>query len=331
MTVANRSRRLAIPRSAPFAAAALVLSLASGCGESELARSLTLVQSASPQSPTRPAHRGLRAVESKLDGTVRVHTEQIFDDGIDDLGAKLVKVGDAPASDAQQLWFVKDARALFSYRDLALDGVDRVLRNYAIEKLPDTTPVAGRPTVHFLFKSRHDAGLVLDVRCDQASGLTLELERKTLAGLRLYRLVYESVEIGAITRVESDPPTLPYPPKTIDAAHPPFSPLSTSWAPAGYELASHSFGELKASGETYSACVDRFTDGLEHFFVVQGSPSKGLWVSPPAAMPDGQLRFFTSSMGAITIVWGEPSGRSFAAYGALGDKVLAEAIARYAN
>ena len=321
------SKALALMR--PTIALALALaavSLGSGCNDSQIVTELTKVARASGTQ----AYRGVRIVELFTGKSSESHREQVLDLGGDDVGARLLDVGGAPASDVQQVLFAKDARLLLRYRDLALDDVDRVIRNYVVERIAGSEKIADRGTFQIRFHHKKTAGLTVDLFADVETGLILQLIRTAPTGEMLYRMRFERVEIGGVARDANDPPRAPEPPRRVRDTEPaPFQPLEASVVPAGFERSDHFFGEVLVGAKAVRAHVDRFSDGLQHLFVVQGGPGDELWVLPPSSAPAGQPTFYTATLGAISIVWGRAEDRTLAGYGPFSDTALAALIAGY--
>jgi hypothetical protein len=203
------------------------------------------------------------------------------------------------------------------------------MRNYDVERLPDNEVVAGRATFHIRFHHKKSLGLTVDLFADGETGLILQLTRTAPTGDLLYRMKFERVELSGIVRDANDPPRAPEPPRRVSEGAAPFAPLEASVLPAGFELSDHFFSEVVVGSKTIRAHVDRFSDGLQHLFVVQGGPGDDLWIVPPASAPAGQPTFYTATLGAISIVWGRAEDRTLAGYGPFSDTALAALIAGY--
>jgi hypothetical protein len=315
-------------------AAAVLLALGFGlssCGDDQLKQYLHLLDKAAVLRTSRPGHRGLRTVQVRYDGHLRTQQEEIVDIAPDDLGARLVEVDGHAPSEAEQLVFIKDARNIFKYRDLSVDGVQRVTGNYNISTVNAGDSVAGRAAFHLRLDRRRNRGAAIDVWGDRESGVVLKVTRTSADGELLYSMAYDRIEIGGIERVEKDPPRLATPPAASKSSQGTFVPFDPTALPDGFTRSSdRRFAELQAGGQRFEGCVDVFTDGIQHLFVVQGNPEHDFWVAgqPGAARPP-ESTFLTASIASMNIVWVRREGRTLAAYGSFSEQLLGGILNRY--
>jgi hypothetical protein len=207
-----------------------------------------------------------------------------------------------------------------------------VLDNYEIELVPGLETVAGRSAFRLALRRRGDSLARIDVWGDDATGVALKVERRGATGSIQYQMVYEQIELGDLTRQPGDPERLPSPPK-VEASGALFPALEAAEglgdALDGFVQADREFSELTIGGQRFQGCVDRFTDGLQHLFVVQGNPAHDFWVAPPPAAPRLQTTIYSSRLANMNVLWTRKHGRSFAAYGPYAEHTLAAVLQSY--
>lgn len=302
------------------------------CEDRELVRRLEQLERGGLFASAPVARRGVYRVEMVEKGALTTHREEIVAFANRDLGVRLKDVNGLPPTDPERLVFVKDARRSLRFRDLYVDGVDRVLDNYQIELEPGLETVAGRPAFHLALHRRGDSLARIDVWGDDATGVALRVERRGSSGNVQYQMVYEQIEIGDLTRQAGDPERLPSPPK-VEKPRELFPALEAAEglgdALDGFVWADREFSELTIGGQRFQGCVDRFTDGLQHLFVVQGNPDHDFWVTPPPAAPRLQTTIYASRLANMNVLWTRKHGRSFAAYGPYPEQTLAAVLQSY--
>jgi hypothetical protein len=302
------------------------------CQDSDAVAAAQLVANACPIAVSRPAHRGSRVVETRTPDAVKRHREHIYDNGRSDIGVSIEAVpGYGEITEVDKLLFVLHGRLTYSYRDVAIESVAALLANYDLSLSIDSVIVAGRVTHRLDFNPKAPSGLHMAVRFDIVSGLALEVVRFDAANQPVYVMQYESVELDPGSRVRTDPPTLPDPPQKLTLTDLPAGTvvLSPGSTPEGFSQSERFATAIAPNGHTQYYVVDRFSDGLQQMFVVQGDGSL-LLNSPPAAdVTGGPPTFTTTQVGTVQVVWGRHEGQSVAAFGPFDRQILGELILTY--
>lgn len=318
----------------PFALVAglVLLAAAPACDDADLAANLGLLERGNLFVAQAVPLKGERRVLIFDGAHAREHRERILVFNAADVAADLTEVDGRAPNELEKLLFVKNARAHLQYRDLALDGVERVLANYRVRRQDDSQPVAGRATFHLTFRHR-SGGASVDVWGDRDTGVALRVVRTNPEGVTTYLMEYVAIEYGPIRRTPGDPPTLPRRPV---AAAPSASFEALSFPNAeetldfdGLVHAERQFSEILVDGRVYQGCVDRFTDGLQHLFVVQGDPGHDFWIVEPPRTEAELSTFYSASLASLNVVWTRKEGRSLAAYGPFSAEGLATLLERY--
>lgn len=289
--------------------AGICLAAPVACDDKATQDAVRLLGDASVAHGNGPRHRGERRVEFWDAGRHHVHVERIFAGHGDDLGIDLLSVNGAAPSPVSRLLFVGQARYLHRFRDLAVDDADLALANYAATIVSTDESVAGRPAIHLRFAPRHGVTGAREAWVDQQSGLALRIVRHGADGEKTFQLEYLTVEVGPVSRIGSDPATLPAAPRRLEAGASAleFTPLAPGWIPKGFRLAETDVVMAGNAAAHTAARRDRFTDGLEHILVIQGDAKSGLWgaaqieteVAGPPNTTIGSFR-----VGAVSVVVG---------------------------
>lgn len=325
-------RDFRIRRSAlPFGAIAILL--IGGCDSGDVVAGVNALANSCALSDSRPSHRGIRVVETIDNENSSLQREVVFDNGSMDIGVRVDSVRGRQFSELDQIMFSVHGRFIYKYRDAAVDQPVTLLENYHVTLETDHALVAGHPTVKFTFAPRASSGITTfktEIRADETTLLPLSVTRFDESDRIIYKMVYESVEIG-VERIASDPPTLPDPPERermgseIDAVS-----LNATNVPAGFRQSDRVVARITVLNRVALFVVDRFTDGLQHLFVSQGDPDKTFESNIPVHDPATGVGVYTATeMGFVRVVWGMREGRALAAFGPYGASTLADMIAGY--
>ncbi|MBI3819249.1 MAG: hypothetical protein HY286_11195 [Planctomycetes bacterium] len=317
----------------------LLLSAVPACTDSTVRESLQKLTAACPISNARPGIRGLRTVSVATDKGSKVTHEQVFDDGGFDIGLKTIASRDSNAGDSAvlsnpgaDLIATLHGRMTYKYRDLAIDQLSVLDRNYNVSVVQDGDIIAGHPTIQFTFIPRQSFSYAYKtvVNADSTSGVPLQVKKLDLADQVIYQMTYDSIEIGNLQRTPSDPRTLPDPPQKVNLPTEAPTPLATTGLTGGFEFVEQSATSIDMGDHVAYYVVDRFTDGLQHLFVTQGNP-KDTFIgdSPFLDATDAAPIFAYTNLGAVTVVWGQRHGRALASFGPFDQTALAGVLSSY--
>jgi len=325
--VSPRRRHLSIAAAAACLAAALA-----ACSDDGGIQAVQLLARANALGTPGPSHRGQRVVEYWNEGEHHTHRERIFVGAGDDLGMQLVSIDGAQPEPTSLIHFVRQARYLHRFRDLAIDDPALVLENYDVEVVSPDEVVAGRSVVHLLFQPRHKKVGRREVWVDKESGVALRVERYSREGSRAFRVEYESIELGGtLERIDSDPPQLPAAPVRLTGADAKlnFQTLEPTYIPKGYRLADSDVVLAGPPGETTKVRRDRFTDGLDHVLVLHGDGTSGLWNAPQIESASGAVTFGTMKIGLVSIVAAARGDCVLTAFGRVEPRILERLVYGY--
>ncbi|MFN0206276.1 MAG: hypothetical protein ACKVS6_08170 [Planctomycetota bacterium] len=317
-----------------FVCSAICVFLLQACRDSGALAAVELVKKAAPTSAERPSYRGVRMVETISGDRVSRHRENVFDNGGRDIGLSLVKdPNNTSHTQIQELLFVIHGRFSYQFRDISIGQTEWVAANYLIYLSEDHAMVAGRPTAKLEFVPKHHNAVRVEVRFDEETGLALEVVRFDATNRVNYRMRYDQIEIGNVTRSRNDPPTLPDPPNKLQLSDVPpgTTILSGQSIPAGFVLSERTVTSAQLDTHAKLFVVDRYSDGLQNLFVTQGEFS-AMFNNPPAVdSGGGEPVFSVTNLGAINVVWGRREEKSLAAFGPFDRSLLAEVIMGYSR
>ncbi|HKE02007.1 MAG TPA: sigma-E factor regulatory protein RseB domain-containing protein [Planctomycetota bacterium] len=276
----------------------------------------------------RPAHRGTRTVEVQEQGVRRVTVEQVFDDGLSDIGLRLLSVDGKPPAPRAELRYRSAGRSLHAQRTPHVDAA-RALRNYGVSIVSTSETVAGRATVRLRFEPRRPGASTVEIWVDVASGLALRVDRLDASGAVASSIHYDDIRVGGIEREEGDPPTLPDPPATAAASALSFQPLVPGRGLEGFERVETNVVQIPFDDRIVFLQRERWTDGVESFLVFQADPKDAVFGEPAPPTPTGATTITTYSVGGVSMLTCTRDGRTLAAIGRLPERELGELLARY--
>lgn len=304
------------------------------CTDATVEAAVTKVANACAVSTARPSHRGLRRIEvADSNGNIKIHREQVFDDGAFDIGVDSTSVRNHDDPTPEELLAKLQGRFTYKYRDLAIDQVGALLQNYNVSVSDSVDSVAGRAVKKLTFSPRSGVALAYKtiVLADETTGFPLSVAKIDDNGQTIYQMIYETVEISNVQRTSEDPRTLPdAPTKQQNANAVGIEPLVATALPAGFRLSESSVASIELGARRAYYFVDRYTDGLQHLFVTQGDP-KNVFIGevPFVDSAQGMPTFAFTNVGAVSVVWGKRYGRGLASFGPYGKTTLGQVLAGY--
>ncbi len=316
---------------------ATICTFAPGCSDSETEQALLALARATSIGSGRQSYRGVREVWYLENGTLQRHVEAVFDDGGEDVGLDLLDDGSGAPSPTARLMFLLEGRFLHTFRDLALGDVALLLENYRVRLVPGEETILGHPALHLEFTKRASGQKAVEVWSDRVSGLPLRVDRFGELGDLVFRMEYRSIEIGAVARTPEDPSSLPQAPPEHDrsAASPEtgeaaLAILAPTWIPAGFRPAAWRDVEIDLGTSKTVARWSRFTDGLEHVFVIQGDAMSGAWDLPAATSSlDREIVLASYQLGAVNVVAATKDVHAIVAFGRVSANDLGGMVAGY--
>jgi MucB/RseB family protein len=277
--------------------------------------------------------RGVRIIVRRAeDGTTRLK-EQIYDDGRDDLGVEILSDDLTPAA---RLRYLTAFRFLHLNRDVRVDDWKQALENFSVA-LCENTREGKRAAVHLRLVPRKTVGGAVELWIDLETGFLLRVERLDDNNQPTYRMQYESLELGALERKETDPPQLPDAPEIVPISDLRFDPLEPGWRLPGFEPKEREALRVDLVSQETFLLRERYSNGIESVFVYQGL-SKDMPVDPQGGPPRKESAsasltptFFSHRFGGVAILGTEKKELWMQAIGRVPEKDLARLLDGYAE
>jgi hypothetical protein len=282
------------------------LLLASGACE----QAIPLAQSTFERLASAPAHVaiqgdrlhtvetpiGLQTAEDRIttDGAGGIDLVLLAWNGLseDDFAA----MGQAAQWDAHLVEYHNRRRFTTRFRDFAIADPDDAARNYEIQLDPNPQSFLNRSAARAVFVNRH-SGRSYEILFDLQTSVVLVVVERDASGVEVSKTEYLSFAI-----VPDPAPILDTPLQKVPAPEG-FAPMLL---PLGYRHA-EAWGLPDPPGEDLR--VDRYTDGIDHLFVVQ-RPGPQRSVAAPVEVRNVLL-------GAVRIVEADAVGKTFSVIGRL--------------